>query len=136
MMPLFRFIFKRACYSAAVILAVLTIVWVIVNQIGDPVRLLLPVEAGPELIAATRMKFGLDDPMAERFLRDLTGWLQGDFGNSLWQGVPALPLVLDRLPNTILLSFATWFSAFSLLPRDQTSHDQFQQDRAKQHRRP
>ncbi len=106
-MPFFRFIFKRACYSAAVILAVLTIVWVIVNQIGDPVRLLLPVEAGPELIAATRMKFGLDDPMAERFFRDLLGWIQGDFGNSLWQGVPTLPLVLDRLPNTILLSFTT-----------------------------
>jgi peptide/nickel transport system permease protein len=50
---------------------------------------------------------GLDDPLHVQLLREMSKWVQGDFGESLWQNVPALPLVIQRLPMTILLALAT-----------------------------
>jgi peptide/nickel transport system permease protein len=32
------------------------------------------------------------------------GWIHGDFGDSLWQRAPALPLALRRIPNTLFLT--------------------------------
>jgi peptide/nickel transport system permease protein len=40
--------------------------------------------------------------------------LRGDFGNSLWQRVPALPLVIERLPATFELSLAAMAIAIVL----------------------
>jgi peptide/nickel transport system permease protein len=57
---------------------------------------------------------GLDDPLWERFWRSFSGWLQLDFGDSLWQKVPALPLVLERVPATLLLTLCTFIIAVPL----------------------
>lgn len=109
-----RYMLKRTVHAVLVLLAVLVVVWILVNQIGDPARLILPPSASHQLYLDTRASMGLDDPLLERFWRSFSGWLQLDFGNSLWQKVPALPLVLERLPATLLLTLATFVVAVPL----------------------
>jgi peptide/nickel transport system permease protein len=102
-----RYVAKRVGFSGLVIFFILIVVWFMVNLVGDPARLLIPVEASQELYQDTRTRLGLDDPLLVRLWRDMSGWLLGDFGASLWQGVPAMPLVLSRLPDTLVLTFFT-----------------------------
>ena len=102
-----RYVVQRLAFSLVVLLVILVVVWFMVNQVGDPARLLLPVEASDELIQETRDRLGLDAPLIVRLLQDLSGWVVGDFGQSLWQQTAAMPLVLGRLPETLLLTFFT-----------------------------
>lgn len=74
------------------------------HLIGDPVRLMLPMEASDEEVQALRERLGLDDPLLVQYGRFLAGALRLDFGDSHWENVPAIGLVLDRLPATLLLA--------------------------------
>jgi len=109
-----RYMVKRTVHAVLVLLVVLIVVWILVNQIGDPARLMLPPSASHQLYLDTRRSLGLDDPLWQQFWRSFSGWLQGDFGKSLWQKVPALPLVLERLPATLLLTLATFTVALPI----------------------
>jgi peptide/nickel transport system permease protein len=98
---------KRMLHSLIVLVGVLVLVFVVVDQIGDPARLMLPADAPRQVYLDLRASLGLDDPFWERFGRTVAGWAVGDFGESLWQGVPALPLALGRVPATLFLTFVS-----------------------------
>ncbi|WP_151526509.1 ABC transporter permease [Serinicoccus kebangsaanensis] len=102
-----RYVGKRLLHAVLVLASVLVAVWFVVNAIGDPARLILPPSASQQLYLDTRESMGLNDPILVQFWRSLSGWLTGDFGVSVWQNVPALPLVLERLPATLLLTAVT-----------------------------
>ena len=87
-----------------VVLGVLIFVFLMLQLVGDPVRLMLPAEAPESIREELRESLGLNDPLYVRFGRSMWGWVQGDFGDSLWQKVPALPLALSRIPNTLFLT--------------------------------
>ena len=106
-MNFLNYVGKRVGFSALVIFFILIVVWFMVNLVGDPARLLIPAEASEQLYLDMRLKLGLEDPILVRLWRDMSGWLLGDFGSSLWQNVPAMPLVLSRLPDTLILTFFT-----------------------------
>ena len=97
---------RRLFYAVISVVAVSVLVFLITHVIGDPVKLMLPLEATAEQRDQMRETLGLNDPLIVQFARFSWGAIRGDFGNSLWQRVPALPLVLERLPATFLLSFA------------------------------
>jgi peptide/nickel transport system permease protein len=98
-----RSLLRRAGSSLLTLFALLTLVFLISHLIGDPARLMLETGAPEELYQELRQKLGLNDPLPIQFGRAIGGWLRGDFGASIWQHVPALPLALGRLPNTLLL---------------------------------
>lgn len=102
-----RYIAKRLLHAVLVLVSVLVAVWFVVNAIGDPARLILPPSASRQLYLDTREEMGLNDPVIEQFWRSFSGWLTGDFGQSIWQNVDSLPLVLERLPATLLLTAVT-----------------------------
>jgi peptide/nickel transport system permease protein len=102
-----RYSLRRTLHSLVVLVGVLIVVFLVVNQIGDPARLMLPPDAPIQVYLDLRAKLGLDDPLLERFWRTMRGWLTGDFGDSLWQGVPAMDLALQRVPATLTLSLAS-----------------------------
>lgn len=104
---MFRFIARRLAASVVVIFALIAVVFFMLHLVGDPARLMLPQEATVEQYEALRRQLGLDAPLYVQFGRYLSGLMRGDFGTSLWQGVPALTLVLDRLPNTLYLTLVT-----------------------------
>lgn len=89
-------------------------VFVVGHGIGDPARLMLPPEAPLEQYLALRKQLGLDDPLWEQFLRSAGRWIRGDFGDSLWQRVPALPLAIERIPATLYLTAVAMLAAIPL----------------------
>lgn len=58
----------------------------------------------PETIEVLRDRYGLDEPLALRYLRWLGSILRGDFGFSLTYQVSAGSLLLPRARNTLLLA--------------------------------
>jgi len=72
---------------------------------GDPVRLLFgDPRAGPHRIAEMRKLFGLTGSLWDQFvayLRQL--FLHGDLGLSFVHRVPVMEVIIDRVPQTILL---------------------------------
>src|SRR3954470_17749847 len=55
----------------------------------------------PEVAAALRTKFGLDDPIYLRYLHWITAMLQGDWGFSFVSRMNVDTLILQRLPATL-----------------------------------
>lgn len=109
-----KYIAKRLLHAVLVLLAVLVVVWVVVTQLGDPARLILPPSASEQLYLDTREAMGLNEPILVQFWNSFSGWVVGDFGDSVWQNVPALGLVLQRLPATLALTALTLIFAVPL----------------------
>jgi len=90
-----------------VLIGLTVVVFVVARMLGDPAKLMLPLEATEEQYLALRKAMGFDDPLYIQFARFVSDVARGDFGKSLWQNVPSLPLVLNRLPATMLLTAGT-----------------------------
>ncbi len=71
---------------------------------GDPFGELASNPAvPPEVRAALRAKFGLDDPVWSRYLHWLVAMLQGDWGFSFVSRMNVDTLILQRLPTTLVV---------------------------------
>lgn len=71
---------------------------------GDPFEELATNPAvPPEVRAALRAKFGLDDPLWTRYLHWITAMLQGDWGFSFVSRMDVDTLILQRLPVTLIV---------------------------------
>ena len=69
---------------------------------GDPFQELATNPNVPaEVKAMLRQKFGLDDPVWQRYFRWLTAMLQGDWGFSFISRVDVDQLILQRVPVTL-----------------------------------
>jgi peptide/nickel transport system permease protein len=99
-----RFIFWRLIHGLIVILGVTVIVFVVTRMVGDPVQVMLPMESTLEQRAAFEKKLGLDRPIYIQFVDFVEDISRLDFGDSLWQHRPAMEIVFEKLPMTILLT--------------------------------
>lgn len=99
-----RYAVQRTIQAIIAIFGVLTIVFVIMHLSGDPTLLLVPQDASAEMIDELRRQLGFDRPIWVQYLEYLKGLTQLDFGISVVQRVPALDIVLSRLPYTIQLA--------------------------------
>ncbi len=99
-----RFLLRRLVQGLVSILGASLIIFVISRLSGDPVALLVPADAPASVIADIRTRFGLDLPLWRQYLIFLGNALTGDFGNSYRWQMPALRLILDRLPATVELA--------------------------------
>ncbi len=68
----------------------------------------------PALIAELERQFGFDKPAPVRFLIMLRDYLRFDLGESFYQDVPVIDLVLDRLPVSISLGLWTLLIVYSV----------------------
>ncbi len=73
---------------------------------GDPVMLMLPMNATPEEIRNLREAMGLNAPVYVQYGRYMARAIQGDFGNSIKMDQPATRLVFERFPATLELGIA------------------------------
>ena len=101
-------------HSVIVLLGLVVAVFFFTHMLGDPARLMLRPEATAEQVEAVRDRLGLNDPLHEQFFRFMGGAVRGDFGESIWQRTPALPIMLERLPNTLYLAGVTILVAIPL----------------------
>ena len=81
---------------------------------GDPASLMLGEQATPEQIRDLRHALGLDEPLISQYARFLNHAIRGDFGTSIRAQRPALEVVLERLPATLLLAAGAFIFAVSL----------------------
>ena len=85
--------------------AVSTIVWGLLYLTGDPVAILLAgTPAGQTDVEQLRRALGFDRPLPIQYIHFLSGAVQGDLGNSLRSGEPALLLVSRRIGFTVQLA--------------------------------
>lgn len=79
---------------------------------GDPLMVLLDPESGgyifdPAVRAALEAYYGLDVPLAQQYLRYLSGLLSGDLGQSIRLKQPVIDLLSTHLPWTLLLTLTS-----------------------------
>lgn len=100
-----RYILRRLVQSVGVLIGVTFLVFLLLQVAGDPVVIMMSGSgASEQQLDQLRRDLGLDDAAPVRYGRFLAGLVQGDLGNSLRSNQPALPLVLDRMPATLLLA--------------------------------
>jgi peptide/nickel transport system permease protein len=102
---------RRLAEAIVVCFGISVITFLLLHVAGDPVQLLLSIEAKAEDAAILRTSLGLDRPLHIQYFIFLKGLLRLDFGNSLFIREPALQLVLERFPATIELTLAGMLAA-------------------------
>lgn len=100
------FVINRLWQGVIVVLSVVVVVFILTRLIGDPVRVMLPLEATAEQRAVFEAQLGLDRPIIEQFITYVRDVAVLDFGDSLWQRRPALEIIIERAPATLMLTFA------------------------------
>lgn len=98
-----RYVLKRLFQAALVVVSVMVVVFVVTRLIGDPVAVMLPLEATEENRAVLEAQLGLDRPIFTQLGDYMADALRFDFGDSLWQRRPAIDIVMERLPPTMML---------------------------------
>ena len=112
-----RYWARRIVLSIAGLITVLTFVFLTGRMLGDPALIMLGPFARPEDVLRVREAIGLDDALVVQYWDFISGAMVGDFGVTLrygmasgyteattTAGIPALPIVLNRLPATFYLA--------------------------------
>ena len=94
---------RRLVRLVIVLAGVSLVTFAILHVSGDPVSLMMP-EAPEADRAVLRQSMGFNDPLPVQFARFLGNIVRGDFGQSFFHRAPALPIVLARMPTTLLLT--------------------------------
>ena len=97
------FIASRVLQGLAVIVTIIVVVFFAIRVSGDPVDIILPLNASEETRAELRRQLGLDQPLLVQFGNFLKDMARLDFGDSYVRRTPAFPVVLERFENTVQL---------------------------------
>jgi ABC-type dipeptide/oligopeptide/nickel transport system permease component len=102
---------KRLWHTVYVVIGISLISFFFIHLSGDPVMLMLPADASRQEIEDLRQQLGFNDPIYEQYVRFAVRAVQGDFGNSLYYKIPAMELILERLPASLELATAAMIVA-------------------------
>ena len=113
-----RYIARRSLQSLVAIWVMSLVVFGLARFSGNPLDVMLPMEATTEDYERVARYWGLDQPVHVQYAIFLTRAVQGDFGMSWkWPGRTAMGLVAERLPATLQLAgFALLVSVVIALP--------------------
>lgn len=98
-----QFIILKLLRGLLTLLLAVTFVFIVLRVSGDPVSMMLPDDTPPAIVAEYRAAWGLDRTLPEQYIRFIWSALNGDLGNSFRDDRPALTVVLERVPMTLLL---------------------------------
>jgi len=101
-----EYIIRRLMQSGLVLVAMSVLVFAGVYAIGNPIELLVNPMADEAERARVIASLGLDKPLWEQYLTFFKGALTGDLGKSFVFNVPAVSLILQKLPATIELALS------------------------------
>jgi peptide/nickel transport system permease protein len=98
------FIARRLIGAIPLLLGVATLIFfVLALAPGDPTAAYFNPNIPAEVLEQLRRNFGLDQPVYIRYLKWLGAFLTGNFGYSFAQSRPVAQVLLDALPNTLML---------------------------------
>ncbi|SFJ44228.1 ABC transporter permease [Aerobium aerolatum] len=86
------------------LMLVMTFAFLVLRLSGDPAIILLGPDAPQDAINAFRERWGLNDPLWKQYLAYIAQVLTLDFGVSMRDQVPALELVMSRIPATLAIT--------------------------------
>ena len=100
-----RYLLRRLLIAIPSLLGISVVLFTVLALApGDPFEeLATNPNVPPEVRANLRAKFGLEDPVAIRYLRWLAAMAQGDWGFSFASRINVDELILGRLPATLLV---------------------------------
>jgi peptide/nickel transport system permease protein len=100
-----KYVVRRLLISIPVLLGISLVLFTILALApGDPFEeLATNPNIPPEVRANLREKFGLDDPVAVRYVRWFVSMVKGDWGFSFVSRVNVDTLILQRLPTSLFV---------------------------------
>jgi peptide/nickel transport system permease protein len=100
-----RYIVRRLLIFVPTLLVVAVLVFFMIDLVpGDPVALMLGMEASGEAINARRLELGLARPVQERLVSWFVNASRGDLGRSYFLGTSVTQALLERIPITFSLA--------------------------------
>lgn len=107
-----RFIINRLLKAIPIVLFATIIVFSILHFApGNPARIMLGPKATEEAVRQLEKEMGLDRPLPIQYITWIGNFIRGDWGTSIRYDKPVLPLILGRLPVTmIIMSLSLFFS--------------------------
>lgn len=109
-----KYVVRRLLEAIPLVFLVTIIAFAIINFApGDPVNMFInPETSSPVDVEMIRKSLGLDQPMPIRYVKWLGKVLQGDLGVSFQHSEPVMGMILQRLPNTLILALSATIFAF------------------------
>jgi peptide/nickel transport system permease protein len=110
-----RYALRRVVQILPVMLFIAVVNFLLIHLApGDPAAALAGEGAPQEFIEALRVDYGLDKPLLQQLGTYLATLLQGDLGYSFAYRRPVVEVIVERLPATALLVFASQIPAITL----------------------
>ena len=104
-----RYLARRLVQTVPLLLLISIIGFGIIQLTGDPLAAYtMETALSSEDIARLRAYYGLDQPVYVQYLNWLGNLARGDWGTSYVAHKPVLDLILQRLPNTLMLVAAAY----------------------------
>ena len=104
-----RYLARRLVQTVPLLLLISIIGFGIIQLTGDPLAAYtMETALSREDIARLRAYYGLDQPVYVQYLNWLGNLARGDWGTSYVAHRPVLDLILQRLPNTLMLVAAAY----------------------------
>ncbi|MCW5661832.1 MAG: ABC transporter permease [Burkholderiaceae bacterium] len=102
---MFHYILRRLLIAVPSLLGISVVLFTVLALApGDPFEeLATNPNVPPEVRMALRAKFGLDDPVWQRYAHWFASMLKGDWGFSFVSRINVEQLILQRLPTTIVV---------------------------------
>jgi peptide/nickel transport system permease protein len=130
-----NFLIRRFIGSLLMLFIVMSIIFIVGRQIGDPARMYLQMVGNEDDVRLVRERMGLEDPIYVQYKRFVIGMVTLDFGDTFRFGashpllirpkehqgdadnLATLPLAAERLPATLFLcSVSIFFSIIVSIP--------------------
>jgi peptide/nickel transport system permease protein len=104
-----RYLIGRLLQTLLSMLVVVSIVFVLTRLSGNPIYLLLDVNASAQDQEILTRHLGLDKPLPVQYGHYVANIALGDFGNSIITRRPVLEHIWERLPATVELGVVAMF---------------------------
>ncbi len=108
------YIVRRVLQGFAGLAAMSLLVFAGVYAVGNPVDILVNPHADQREIARATAALGLDRPLVEQYFAFIGNAASGNLGLSFAFNVPAIGLILERMPATLELAIAAMLIAVLL----------------------
>ena len=107
-------IVRRVLQSFGVLAVMSLLVFAAVYAVGNPMDILVNPQSDQDEIARATAALGLDRPLLEQYFIFIKHASTGDLGKSFAFNVPAVGLILERMPATLELATAAMLIAVLL----------------------
>ena len=101
---MFAYLIRRIGQSLLILFAMSLLVFLAVYTLGNPVDSLVSPDADQSVREAVVRQLGLDRPLWQQYGIFLWNAVHGDLGTSFVYGLPAIDVILQRLPATLELA--------------------------------